>query len=515
MHGITKLAALVSALAVSGVVAQQPTTNLQQGCVTNYDANFDYFPEKASILCSSPVPSWLALGRWEGAGESCIRSHAPDVSGLQLDPDHPLPSIPARVDFEATSSLKITYGKNYKVITNSLSNEVVVLYQCGTPRPPATVAPNANRTLAVPVRKVSISDTTSVTYLELLGRASAIDYTSGGAQYIVSPCVQAFTGVKDVNSTTPEAASAQLNSTDVFFQFFSSYPTNNSVVFPVTFDKTSLNRVDWLNFIGAFFNLEAKANTIVNAIKENYACIKAAATSATSTPKKTVAIVEYDAPSQFNENVESWKIVNSDYMVELINNAGGQVRVPETAGTKTATGTTWTFTKSADLIAALGSSDILIDQTFDADTVAETFKNFGFTETSPLNFIKNKQIYNPNKQINSVGGTGFYEEAVVLQNIVLSDLTSIFRPELFPASSYTRRHFRNFYDEPTVVSTAATCSNLQALDTVVARTATCPVIPTQTAAVTTTSTSKPSAGEKFGAGVVGVVAAVALGMVVA
>ncbi|KAJ3105194.1 hypothetical protein HDU97_008348 [Phlyctochytrium planicorne] len=461
MLAIASLIAVAVASLSSSVVAQAPTANSLQ-CVTSYDAAVDYFPEK--------------------------------VDATKL---------------EATSSLKFTYGKNYKVITNAVSNETVLLYQCGTPIPTTVTA---NRTIAVPVKSATISDTTIVTYLELLGKTSTVKYTTGGAQFIVDPCVQSLTStnkdvIQDV-SKTDAVAEGQINSTDVFFAFYSSYNTNNSVAFPATQDKTNLNRVDWLFYVSAFFNAESRANAVVSSIKTNYNCVKSAVAASPASPIPTVAIINYDAPSPYNNNTVSYILENYDYFENLVTDAGGKV-VKVDSAKKTPLGSNASFKTAKELIAAIGDPDIVIDNTFSASTSAETLKNFELTDASTLKFIKNKQIFNANKKQNSVGGTAFYEDAVVNQQLVLSDLVSIIRTNILP--SYTRRYFRNLFPGTEAINTltATTCPDVKALDAgIQVESVQCPSGVT----VSTTATSgKPNSAAKVGAGVFGAaVAAVAM-----
>ena len=114
------------------------------------------------------------------------------------------------------------------------------MYQCGTPKP--TVA-NATLTLPVPVTNVSIGDTTIVTYLELLGLRSAIKYSTGGAAYISSPCIQAqlntSAGIVDVDETNEVKGLGQLNSTGVTFSFMDTFASkaNNYASFSASSDS--------------------------------------------------------------------------------------------------------------------------------------------------------------------------------------------------------------------------------------------------------------------------------------
>jgi hypothetical protein len=56
----------------------------------------------------------------------------------------------------------ITYYGTWKLVTNLVTSEVYVLYQCGTPKP--TVPPGA-RAFEIPLRSVSVPDTTALAFM--------------------------------------------------------------------------------------------------------------------------------------------------------------------------------------------------------------------------------------------------------------------------------------------------------------------------------------------------------------
>ncbi|KAJ3110264.1 hypothetical protein HDU96_006767 [Phlyctochytrium bullatum] len=464
MLSVVKLVALLPALAAVALAQ-----NSQQ-CVTNYDPNTDYFPEK--------------------------------VDASKLGPN---------------SSLTFTYNKHYKVITNAIDQETIVLYQCGTPVP---TVPGANRTIAVPVSSASISDTTSVYYLTLLDKITSVNYTSGGAQFITDACVQAL-NVTDTDATTPAVASREINSTSVFFQYFSTLPTNNSVSFPATQETSALKRVDWLSFIGAFYNLEGKANKLTTDIRDNYGCVSRAAKTSAGQSGPKVAVINYLEPSSFNNNTAQYELLNYGYWSSLINDAGATVAVgPSTssAAVTNALGQKWVFTKSEDIVAAIKDADVILDNTYNANTLAEFTANLKVTPAD-VKALRNKQIYGPNKKVNRVGGTAFYEEAVVMNNLVLADIASILYPTLIP--NYSRRYFKSFDNEPEETLQASSCPNFRAaLSTVSAATVTCPtaVLPATVAVTTsvpTTATAAPATTTSSKSGAVQVVAGVASAAVAA
>jgi iron complex transport system substrate-binding protein len=90
-------------------------SNLQNGeCVTSYDADTDYFPEKLNI--------------------------------------------------ETAEYFTVEYFNHYKIVNNLAAGEKIVLYQCGTPEP--TVA-DATATIAIPVTKVGSLATPHISFIEV------------------------------------------------------------------------------------------------------------------------------------------------------------------------------------------------------------------------------------------------------------------------------------------------------------------------------------------------------------
>ncbi|KAJ3032125.1 UNVERIFIED_CONTAM: ATP-binding cassette sub- D member 4 [Siphonaria sp. JEL0065] len=147
------------------------------------------------------------------------------------------------------------YSTNYKTIVNKFSNETIVLYQCGTPKP--TVA-GATVTIAYPIQS-----TTVVTFLELLGQRKAIKYTTeGNSGYITSPCVQALVAsgvIVETDSKNITKGIAQVDSTGAYFNYMDSAAIHytNSVSFPASADPGVKGRAEWLGFVASFFNQEA------------------------------------------------------------------------------------------------------------------------------------------------------------------------------------------------------------------------------------------------------------------
>ncbi|KXS11173.1 hypothetical protein M427DRAFT_443851 [Gonapodya prolifera JEL478] len=272
------LAAALVASASTVVLAQAPTANLQS-CVPAgaYNAAYDYFPNKAQNLSSS--------------------------------------------------GFTVAYYPNYKVVTNIIANTTTVLYQCGTPAPANGSIPAGAKVVAVPVVNATLSDVTSLTFIELLGKRTTLSYIDG-VDFIVSPCIQqlnATGAVDELESANQTLQDAQFLSTSVVFGSpFGAAPEPNFISFSATSAPSPLLRSSWINFISLFYNAESDAATVLNSINASYTCVSGAAknaSTAVATPP-TLAWAQYNAPSQYNNNTASWQFNNASYKLAYTRDAG-------------------------------------------------------------------------------------------------------------------------------------------------------------------------------------------------
>ncbi|KAI8612879.1 hypothetical protein BC830DRAFT_1134802 [Chytriomyces sp. MP71] len=414
-------------LTTAAVASAQAITQNLKACATSYDPNVNYFPETIS-------------------------------SSLPL------------------SKLTYTYSKNYKTIVNSFSNETVVLYQCGTPKP---TVPGATVIIPVPIQNVTIDSTTIVTYLELLGQRNAIKYTTSGTNgYISSPCIQAImantpTAIQETDDKNPANQITQIQSTQAYFQYYSSIAANvsNAVTFPASADPGEFGRAEWLGFVGSFFNLEAMANNITNTLVSNYKALSANANQAPFKP--IVAWIEYDqayaGSAGFPATPASWKVNANDWQRNLTTGAGATFFTPP-AGSKgvlaSTYGVSYTYTKVEDLLADLSSVDIVVDESFydvNSTDFATSFNDRAefLGGASAHKFVSNGQIYMYNRQVSPTnGGSEEFEAGTIEINVMLADLISATHPDALP--TYTRTFLRNIFNEPEVVVTAKECVNSNA-----------------------------------------------------
>ncbi|CAG8455468.1 2726_t:CDS:2 [Acaulospora morrowiae] len=350
-------------------------------CVTNYDANVDYFTTK--------------------------------------------------VNATVASLFRIEYYKNYKLVYNLYTNETFALYQCGTPIP--SNLPAGTKNFSIPLSAIAILDSSEIPFLEALGLRSTIKVIdSSFASDIVSPCLQSEKSkIKTLDNN--QTATAQILSTvnATFGNLANSSALKLISTSPVS-DPGTLNRAEWIKFYSVFFNLEEKANATYNKISDNYNCLKKLATSHAPTTKPLVAWTQYDAPASYNNNTESWMIVDAKYKRMLIEDAGGAYF----------NSSTLIYYKNSEFLSAIANVDILIDETYIAINISDVYANYHLTATSDYKFVKNSAIYREDGLQNPGGGRDWFESAVLEDDAVLGDIVNIINPDL-PKKGYQRVWFRN------------------------------------------------------------------------
>ncbi|CAG8567226.1 5041_t:CDS:2 [Ambispora gerdemannii] len=364
--------------------------------------------------------------------------------------------FPEKITVEHAKYFTINYSKNYKLLTNTFTNETFALYQCGTPKPPAAALPAGAKLFSVPVKTVAVLDTSSNTYLELLGLRSNITYEAEDTiSSVSSPCIQSL-GTSSINTLSKNFTqkTQELQKVDLAIgAYLADNMTNNSVSTSAPIDPGTLNRIEWLEFYAVFFNLEKTAKTLTDQLLDNYSCLKELAKNKTSSSKPLIAWVSYDKPSQYNNNTPSWIIVDAVYKKQLT----------EDAGANYFNSSILKFNTSADFLKNVADVDILIDESFIAPTYDDVLKNYGISkDNSPYKFVKNKKIYREDGLVNPNDGRDWLESAVVMQDAVLEDLINVVNPDL-PVSGYKRIWLRNVAtNELPTVSKAANCTDPKA-----------------------------------------------------
>ncbi|KAJ1743465.1 hypothetical protein LPJ68_000964 [Coemansia sp. RSA 1086] len=383
----TFVAALLASMLPAPIAANE------SGCVSSYDKSKDYFPDKVQVKY--------------GAG------------------------------------FDIAYKGNAKYIRNSISGENYVLYQCGTPAPTNVKAtpPNSlqvgnwTKLAAVPGTKIVLDSAPASAIIELLGVQDTV-----GASYkffkVTSPCMQKrLDALPKIQQSfgTPKArkrsnplvrrVSYDISGSDLQWTF-TTYGMNDPHSFAVNAEDASdmLGKAEWIKFVAAFFNKEAEANKIFDAIEARYKSIQRKASSEAS---KTVGFARYNKVA--NGTIISWTIEQPQSWV---------VQGLADVNMKAYRGNTAAFSNVNDFYKAAGEWDVLIDLSIEplshgGATIPQwqnLLQGYGFSDQakdgSPK-FLASKSIYRSDLISSYQNATDYNEHLQVQADQLLEDFGKI------------------------------------------------------------------------------------------
>ena len=248
------IAFLLSALVFATYAQDAPEANLSDGCVENYDAEVDYFPSKVTV--------------------------------------------------DYAQNFNVEYFNNYKVVTMLpwLGAEEAleyVLVQCGTPAPEGY---DESSIFEVPVNSFVATSTSMLPHLDeqgLLDRLVAVDTTLFTSNEDVLALVESGDVAEiggggsggDINfelllNLEPELVMAQ--------EFYAGGTTLSqlqeagipSVLNADYADTSPLGQAEWGKYIALFFNTEAEANELFDAVEGTYQELTALAADVEDRPRR-------------------------------------------------------------------------------------------------------------------------------------------------------------------------------------------------------------------------------------
>lgn len=370
-----------AAASVGAVTEAAPTANLTAGCVENYSADVDYFPEK--------------------------------------------------IELTHTDGFAVAYHNNYKVVTvatpwpGAESALEYVLVQCGTPAPEGY---DATQVIAVPVQSIVTMSTSYLPFLENLGvldRLTAVDDVT----YVNNATVLAKAAAGEI-AQIGYGAGVNVEQLldldpDIIMTYGSGAPDYDAhpvllnaglqaVVNAEWLETSPLGRAEWGKFIALFFNQEALASQQFAAIAQRYEALAAQAAAVTEKPT-VMTDSEYQG---------SWYVAGGgSFTAQYLADAGAAYL--------------WADDDST------GSLALAFEAVYDKAADADYWINVGFLnslaelEAADARYadfapFQNGKVWNNNKKQNANGGNDYYESAVANPDVVLADLISIFHPEILP-----------------------------------------------------------------------------------
>lgn len=373
---------MLSLLLIAMPIAAQETAD----CVTDYDPQVDYFPDKITV------------------------QHAENFT--------------------------VEYANHYKVVTVNNAFEqaepfTYVLVQCGTPAPDMADFPDNAQQLTVPATDIITMSTTQLPHLNTLG---LLDNLIGvdSFLYLNTPEVRERIDSGDlievgsgssVNVEMILEADPSLVITYGFNPSTDAYPILLDVGIPTVLsaewrETTPLGYAEWLKFMALFYNVEAEAeaayNDIVTAYDETRALVE-------DIPAEERPVVLWNVYTSYSE---AWIIPGRNtYVGQLIEDAGGQIALTDTSGDSVPMSFEAVYSDALD-------ADVWVIGLFGVSTLDGLLSQD--SRYSDFAAVTNGNVWNNSLDVNENGGNNYYEMGVTHPHLILQDLVAIFYPDSLP-----------------------------------------------------------------------------------
>ncbi|GLT57692.1 hypothetical protein SLA2020_306460 [Shorea laevis] len=353
---------------------------------------------------------------------------------------------------EDAQNFHIYYGQTFKVIKNAMDGKSYLLIQSNSKMAARTkYCTSRIKSFIIPLSNYSVdTDFFPVSFFELLGLLSNMKGMTSNS--VASGCVLKLfeEGQIDViNKTEPQQ----------FAQFAAHFVSNNDQPQACNFAKfspldeeTPLQRAEWIKFLGAFANLENRANQVYKMVKDNYLCLTKVATNKENRFKPIVAWMLYDNGK--------WSFTKEGYKLKFVVDAGGE----NIDGSMSKI--IYDVSNPDDLEALhaiLCTVDVVIDETHVLDPVGYNqsmfLQNINVEDDSCFAFVTKQSLWRYDKRIQNLTTLDWFNGAISQPQLVLADLIEIF----FPTGNYNTTFFRNIAKGEGIISIGATMCDRDSL----------------------------------------------------
>ena len=376
-----------SALFASSAGGAPRLANITRGCIDQFDASADYFPDKVAI--------------------------------------------------EDATNFTVEYRGSYKVVTLDEAYaggppERYVLVQCGAPAPPLTGPLAGAQVVSVPIRTLFAFSTTHFPLLVDLGR---VDVLTGVAELDVVDDPEVRARIR--SGQVVEFAKVDLvidvervvtSKPGLFMAGGASNPSLaviRSAGVPVVantewLERTALGRAEWLKYMALFLNEESRAQSTYAAMKARYRALRA----------RAVAVPEPQRPRVLTGRSARGTFViagGQSYVAALIQDAGGRyVWADNTASGSASIDFEAQLRRAADADIWIngGGWSTLATMLEDEPRYAE-FKAW-----------QRGQVWVYERRLTPAGGNDYWSRSITHPDIVLADLVKIFHPSLAAAHTF-------------------------------------------------------------------------------
>ena len=361
--------------------------NIKDGCVSDFDADVDYFPDK--------------------------------------------------IELRHAEKLTVSYHKHYKVVTvsdafDSAPSFVYALVQCGAPMPDEGILPAEAQVISVPAGNLISLSTTQLPPLVLLG---LLDWLAGvgDAAYVSTP--EIVEGVAEgaiaevgfgasINIELALSLQPDLALTYGLNPATDAHPVLLEAGILAALDaswreSSPLGRAEWLKFPALFYNLEAEATALHDDTAAAYD--EALQLTADLPAEERPALLL----NSFLGYADAWHIPGAEsYAGQMMRDAGARLLLSVADSRES-----MPYSFEAVYDAAL-DADVWLTQAFGLRTMdgllaqESRYADFAAFEAGA--------VWNNNADETPSGGNNYYEWGVTQPHVVLRDLIAIFHPQLLP-----------------------------------------------------------------------------------
>lgn len=350
------------------------------------------------------------------------------VTDYQTDKDY----FPDKVQPEYSSGFFVDYYNHYKVVTVTqpwkAADETFeyVLVHCGTPTPDGF---KDAQVIQVPIRTVATLSTTYLPHLGLLGQVDAL-VGMDNFNFVYAPAVRQKIDrgklIEFSSGKTLDIERLLVAEPDLVMAYGTGDPDGDSygrmmqAGLPVALvgdyvETSPLGRAEWLLFTALFFNQEAKAQAVFTDIATEYE-----------------SLVELTAPLAEQPTVftgfsyeGTWYMSGGQsYAAQLLKDAGADYLWADNDSTVTIP---LDFESVFDQAAAAAVWVNVSQDWFSHGDAIATDPRYG-----KFDALKQNNVFNNNVRMNDFGGNDYWESGAVSPHLILADLVKIFHPELLP-----------------------------------------------------------------------------------
>ncbi|XP_027337677.1 uncharacterized protein LOC113851412 [Abrus precatorius] len=332
---------------------------------------------------------------------------------------------------EDAVNFHIYYGQTFKVIKDAADGQSYLLLQNNSRMASRTkYCTSRIKSFVIPLSNYSVdTDYIPVSFLELLGLLESLKGITSDS--VASPCVLKLCGGGQIEIFNKSDYQNLAQFSSYFLSDTDQQPGCNFATFDPFMEDTPLQRAEWIKFMGAFANVEARANQVYAAVKDNYLCLTKIATNRT-TFKPTVAWMMYQNGV--------WSFTKDKYQLKYVEDAGGEIL---DASINKNTYNVSDPDDLEELHAILCTVEVVIDETLTSDpfnyTLSTFIQNLNVEDRSCFSFITNTSLWRYDRRVQNSIALDWYNGAISQPQLALADLIEV----LFPTGNYTMTFFRN------------------------------------------------------------------------